>query len=149
MRILSLLIFTLAIQTGIMAQSSVSDLQNYYKSVLNELSIKSEVDDEGDLAFNIQDRSFYLALDEKDSTYLQLTRWDIWKVTNVTEAIDVMTLVNEINRQQKVIKMFLVDDMVMISAELFTDGQRKDQQLIKRGIEAIMTAENIFLSRIL
>lgn len=148
MRTALILFILLVINLNIQAQDEGANVQKYFLSELNALSIDAEVDEEGDIIFRIQDREFYLYVDPEDKNYLQLTRWGVWEVTNVTEAVDLLSLLNQINREQKVAKMFLMDDVVMVSAELFTDDQTIHRNLIKRSIEALITAENLFLSRL-
>lgn len=117
-RIIALFAFLCTL--GLQAWSQTeAEMQKIYMSYLKKQGYKPEVDDDGDVTFESDDRSYFIGVDEDDPEFFRLVLPNIWPIESELERLRVYEAVDQVNQSVKVAKIHTVGDNVWISVEAF------------------------------
>lgn len=120
-------------------------LQSMYVSFLNGKGFaKVKVDDDGDVAFRDADFGFYIAVDEKDSGYFQMVMPGIWEIESEGERARAVQAINQTNRQVKAAKLYIVNDNIWVSVEMFVEKPEDFKAVFDRSKETLVGAAKIY-----
>ena len=90
-----------------------------YGRILAEEGYRFTTDEDGDLSIRIQGRWFCLFASDDDPQYFRLAIPNLFECTSEPETQQALSLVNDMNRRFKVVKLTLLDGRVWCSVEMF------------------------------
>jgi hypothetical protein len=121
-------------------------LQKMYVEYLTSEGYEAEVDGDGDVAFAIDDWSFYIIVNDDDSEYFEmlLPNVDAWGDSGVSEAKAALAA-SKATMSTKVAKVFVTPyNNVHIRAEIFIAKPEDFKLHFDRMVDAIITAYNTY-----
>ena len=106
------------------------------KQYLSSEGYKYDVDNDGDIHFKYEGANLYFTGDKRDQLFFRIIMPGIYQLegnrTKVLEAI------NTVVRDTKVLKAFLVDDMLGLSVDLFIDTTPELDDFIPRCLDLLI-----------
>ncbi|MEL6658818.1 MAG: YbjN domain-containing protein [Bacteroidota bacterium] len=131
--ILSLIVFSTTAQ----AQWTESQLQKMYLDYLETKGITGSVDSDGDVAFNYEDHSYFIEVNEGDNEFFRVVLPNIWPIESVQEGLQVVQACDAVNRSMKCTKAYVTNDDVWIAVELFLGSPDDFKSVFDRCMQAI------------
>lgn len=120
-------------------------LQSMYVGFLNGKGFaKVRVDDDGDVEFRDENFGFYISVSEKDPEFFQLVLPGIWELESPEERARALVAVSDTNRQVKAAKLFVVENNVWISVEMFVEKPEAFMAVFDRSKNTLVGAARIF-----
>ena len=92
-----------------------------YMEFLREEGYVPKFDEDGDVVFKCEGRTYILFAEEKDATYFRLAFPAFWEIESADEEDQAREALNDLNAKMKVMKLFIVRDNVWASVEMFLD----------------------------
>jgi hypothetical protein len=132
--------------TGLQAQSNAA-LQKAHLSFLEKQDIEGWVDEDGDIQFTYNDRTFFIEVDESDTEFFRLVLANIWPIESEIERLQVLEAVDYANAQIKVAKAFMVRDNVWISVEVFVEDPGDYEAFFDRSLSVIELGVERFVEK--
>lgn len=105
------------------------------KDWLSNEGYKYEVDEDGDIRFKYQGRSFFCTSDQRDERYFRIIMPNIYTVEN--NRTKVLEAVNTVSRDMKVVKAYLVEDHLWLSIEMFVDSSPEVEDFMDRCLNIL------------
>jgi len=121
------------------------DLQDAYMAYLKKEGYTPKLDGDGDVIFKSEGNTFFIAMSEEDPTFFRLILPNIWNVEGQTERAYVLAAADQSNAMCKVSKVFLVEDRVWVSIELFLASPEDFKSIFKRAIGALDAGASVFV----
>lgn len=140
-----LLTFTFSTFTVAQTDYTADQLQQIYIGLLSQQEIESWVDEDGDVQFEYDDKSYFIGIYEDDPEFFQLSLFNIWPIESTIEATQVLNALDVVNRDHKVVKGYTIDDNVWLAVELFISSPFESATIITRSIEALEEAVDTFV----
>lgn len=120
-------------------------LQSMYVSFLNDKGFsKVKVDKDGDVEFEADDLGFYIAVTESDPGFFQLVLPGIWGIESEGERVRAFQAINHANRQVKAAKLYVANDKVWVSVEMFVEKPEDFKAVFDRSRETLMGAAAVY-----
>ena len=117
------------------------------KQFLSSEGYKYDIDGDGDIHFKYEGVNLYFTVDKDDQSFFRLIMPGIYELENNREKV--LEAINTVTRDMKVIKAFLVGDLLWLAVEIFIDSTPELEdffprclRLLKAGREKM--AEEIF-----
>lgn len=111
---------------------------------LKEQGLVPKYNDQGNIAFKYQMRSFLFFNNDNDEQFFQLTMPSIFEVTD-DNRMAVMEAMNEVNDTKKVVKLTVPkSNRVWASAEIMMDSTPELDDLIPRLLNILLSAQQDF-----
>jgi hypothetical protein len=120
-------------------------LQQLYMTYLKKQGYGPEVDGDGDIRFKWEGRTLFISLSEDDPLFFHLVLPNIWEVESEAERADVLAAADTSNALCKASKIFIVDDRVWVSIELFLKSPEDFKGFFKRSIGALGAGVSVFV----
>ncbi|HEX2494595.1 MAG TPA: hypothetical protein VHK24_12530 [Steroidobacter sp.] len=98
---------------------SKEEFQKLYSQYLTEEGYRPEIDEDGDVRFKREGRTYFIYTTEQDAQYFSVVLPNIWAIESEEERSQVLAAADAANAKAKVAKVFTVDDDVWVSIELF------------------------------
>lgn len=134
------------------AQANDAVATKVYTDFLAARGIESTVDSDGDVQFKItrgeRTSTMILFVDSKDPTFFRIVLPNIWPIESIEERARVLRAANDVTRDMKVAKAYVVDDNVWIAVELFVPGPAAWQAAFDRVLTVIEEATITFVKQI-
>src|SRR5438045_2642816 len=92
-----------------------------YMEFLREQGYVPRLDDDGDVVFKCEGRTYILFGEEKDEPYFRLVFPAFWPLETAPEEEQARTAINELNAEMKVMKLFVLRDDVWAAVEMFLE----------------------------
>lgn len=108
------------------------------KNYLTYEGYQPEVDQDGDIHFRCQGLHLYCTNSGKDQQYLRLLLPNIYQVEN--NRTKVLEVSNQLSKEYKVLKSFLVDDSLWLAIEIFIDSTPEVGDFMGRCINILTSA---------
>jgi hypothetical protein len=144
----TLLLALTLVPFGAMAQEPSSwtaeALQAMYMEHLHELKFSSEVDEDGDVRFVHEARTYFISVDAKDPSCFRLVLANIWPIESEEERTKVMRAMDRCNALAKVTKAYLVRDNVWVAVETFLPKPEDHREVFQRSLAALAHGVGIF-----
>ena len=147
MRLSILLLFAwscLAVHAQEMRIYTAEDLQAMYTEHLAELGLDAAVDDDGDVVFRFEGKTFMLRVDELDPWCFRVVLANIWSIESEADHPLAYRAMERTNALSKVAKAYLVEDQVWLSAENLLPKPEDHRAVLGRSMEALVQALWIF-----
>lgn len=119
--------------------------QKFLKFLDREMDIEGWVDSDGDVQFEYDDKTYFIEVNESDAQFFRLVLFNIWPIESLSEQAQVLAAVDEVNRQQKVVKAYTTNDNVWIAMEVFLSDIDGYEAFLERGLEVIEGAVQVFV----
>ena len=117
------------------------------KEFLSSEGYRYEIDGDGDIHFEYEGVNLYFTVDNNDQSFFRLIMPGIYEVENNREKV--LEAINTVTRDMKVLKAFLVGDLLWLAVEIFIDSTPELEdffprclRLLKSGREKM--AEELF-----
>lgn len=142
--IMTLLLF-FAVTPDAQAQWSETKLQKMYMDFLEGEDLKSSVDNDGDVQFEYEERTYFIEVNEDDNEFFRVVLPNIWPIESVQEGLEVVQACDEVNRSMKCTKAYTTNDDVWIAVELFVARPDAFKGVFERCIQAIEQGVETFV----
>jgi hypothetical protein len=124
---------------------TAEDLQAMYTEHLGELGLDAVVDEDGDVVFRFEGKTFMLRVDELDPWCFRVVLANIWSVETEQDRQRAYRAMERTNALSKVAKAYLVEDQVWLSAESLLPTPEDHRAVLGRSMEALVQALGIFV----
>ena len=108
------------------------------KNFLSSEGYRYEVDGDGDIKFKYEGSTLYFTVSSDDESFFRVIMPGVYKVDN--NRGKVLEAVNAVARDLKVVKAFLVDDMLCLSVEMFIDSSPELEDFFSRCMRLLKMA---------
>lgn len=108
------------------------------KDWLSNEGYKHEVDEDGDIRFKYQGKTFFCTSDKRDEQYFRIIMPNIYQIEN--NRMKVLEAVNTVSRDMKVVKAFVVEDSVWLGVEMFVDSSPEVEDFMDRCLNLLQAA---------
>ncbi|MCE7992238.1 MAG: hypothetical protein HEP71_09670 [Roseivirga sp.] len=105
-------------------------IQDKYVSFLGNKGYSPEVDDDGDVKFTYNDRTYYITIDMKDENFFRIARLANLKLSNEADITKAKEICHNVTQNVKVAKVYWLKGVIWTSSELLMSD--------KDGYEAIL-----------
>jgi hypothetical protein len=132
----------------VQAQSewSEKELQDLYTNFLSAEGFENWVDDDGDVQFKYNNRTYFVEVNENDPEFFRVVLFNIWPIESEAEALQVSQACNVVNRQMKCTKAYMTDaDNVWLAVELFVGKPDAFKPIFQRCLGAIEQGVDTFV----
>jgi len=90
------------------------------KDFLSTEGYRFDIDGDGDIHFKFEGVNLFFTEDKNDQSYFRLIMPGIYKLEGNREKV--LEAISAVNRDLKVLKAFLVEDLLWLSVEIFIDS---------------------------
>ena len=121
--------------------------QQIYMDFLRNEGYMPSIDEDGDVLFKKDGRSYYILSNSDDYTYICLLFPNIWSINSDVERAQVANVISYANRRTKVAKLYMSgsrNQYVSIAVETYHEDPSHFGILFSRMMSALSTAENNF-----
>jgi hypothetical protein len=126
---------------------SKAEIQRLYMDFLTEEGYKPDVDQDGDVKFKREGKTYFIAVNETDPEFFRVVLAGIWPIENEKERAQVLVAADESNAKSKVSKIFTIKDNVWVSIELFVSRPEEFKAVFKRAMSALDNGVRNFATR--
>ncbi|MFM7058132.1 MAG: hypothetical protein ACKO2P_14530 [Planctomycetota bacterium] len=102
------------------------------------------IDNDGDILFKCEGRSYFVILDENDEQFYRLTFPNFWSIEDEAERERVVQASSVATAKTKVAKIFPVKDDTWASIELFLSNAEQFNSVFARSLSALQAAVRTF-----
>ena len=115
-----------------------------YRDFLSDEGYRPYLDDDGDVVFKKENRTYIIVIDEKDEEFFRLVFPNFWPIESEDEREKVIKASCEATARTKVAKIFPVRDNVWGTIEMFCWPPESAKAVINRSMSALMAAVDTF-----
>ncbi|MGQ9494262.1 MAG: hypothetical protein ACUVR2_10960 [Anaerolineae bacterium] len=119
--------------------SKAERVQTFHNFLHDEGYVPS-LDEEGDIRFKCEGRTYLVILDERDEEFFQLAFPNFWPIESEEERAKVENAALTATAQTKVAKVFPVRDNVWATIELFCSSIDHAKTVFHRSLGALQSA---------
>jgi hypothetical protein len=121
--------------------------QKMYMNYLKEEGFTSSVDNDGDVQFQYEGKTYFIEVNEKDPEFFRVVLPNIWPIESPEEEAMAIVAAEYSTDKTKVVKTILVKDNVWLSAESFVKVPEDFQGIFKRTLSAIQTSVGHYVEK--
>ncbi|MFH2123992.1 MAG: hypothetical protein ABIJ50_10985 [Pseudomonadota bacterium] len=111
---------------------------------LEEEGFRPKIDDDGDIMFKYEGKTYIIQFDEDDALFIRLMLPNFWELDSDSEKAQATKISLEITRQVKVAKVFSVEDRMWSSAELFLPNEESIKPIFNKIMAVVSGAAVLF-----
>ncbi|HOI00363.1 MAG TPA: hypothetical protein PLE85_07430 [Bacteroidales bacterium] len=126
---------------------SKKQLQQMYVNFLKDEGYKPEVDDDGDVKFKREGRTYFILVQETDMEFFTIILPNIWEIESEEERAKVIVACDASNAKTKVTKVYSFKDNVWVTVELFIRQPEDFKGVFARAMNAIDSGAGNFVSK--
>lgn len=115
-----------------------------YLDFLVEQGFAPKIDNDNDVVFKYEGKTFLISIDEQDEQYFRLIFPNFWSVSDTTELSKALKVANDVNSSIKVATVIIVKDHVWAVAEMFIDGTPDIEDFFMRTLDSVKSAADRF-----
>jgi hypothetical protein len=121
-------------------------LQNIYSQFLRERGYIPSIDDDGDVRFIREEKTYYIPIREADPEYFSIVLANIWPIESTEEKQKALEACNEITATTKVSKISIVSDSnIIIKGEVYISHPSEATKVFRRILSSMDTIRREFL----
>ena len=124
-----------------------SKLQKMYLDHLKEEGFKAEVDEDGDVRFKREGKTYFISIDEKDPLFFRVVLPNFWEIENDDERIKVLRSADWANGRTKSCKIFSVRNNLWASVDIFLPKLEEFKAVMSRCFSVLDTGVQNFVER--
>lgn len=121
-----------------------AELQRMYSDYLTEEGYKPSIDEDGDVVFKREGRSYFISVSEQDPEYFRVVLPNFWSIENEEERAKVLAAASWSNYRSKVSKVYTVKDNTWASVELFVKDPKDFKKVFARSMSALTNGAETF-----
>ncbi len=122
-------------------------LQQMYLGHLKENGfIGAFVDDDGDVQFKYEAKTYYIAVDENDLQFFRVVLANIWSIDDEKEGLYAIMACNQASNRTKVAKAYVANGNVLISTEIFVNQPEDFKGVFMRTLSVIGTCKGHYVT---
>ena len=121
-----------------------ADRARMYETYLREEGYNPKIDDDGDVAFKVEGKSYVIMVAENDPEFFRILFPNFWPIESDDERIRVLLASVEACKDTKVAKVFPVRDDTWATVEIFCMPPESFRLVFNRCLSALRTAVNTF-----
>src|SRR5712671_6198274 len=115
-----------------------------YIEFLREEGYVPKLDEDADVVFKCEGRTYILFSEEKDQNYFRLAFPAFWEIESADEEDQAREAMNDLNAKMKVMKLFIVRDNVWASVEMFLSPIASFKPVFARSLALLQQGVNEF-----
>ena len=151
-RLIHLVLFVIAFAASAFSQKGENDvtdkqLQKMYQEFLVDEGFKPEVDEDGDVRFKREGKTYFINVEAEDPECFRLVLANIWPIESEDERKLVMVAMDHCNAQAKVAKAYMVKDNVWVAIESFIAKPEDFKAIFKRSLSALDHGVSLYATR--
>lgn len=120
------------------------DIAERYRQHLAAEGYAPWIDEDGDVVFRCEGRTYCIIIDEDEPTFFRLIFPNFWPIESDRERIRALQAAHEATRKTKVAKVIQRSDDVWATIELFVGDPEDAMQRLQRSLSALRTAVRTF-----
>jgi hypothetical protein len=130
-------------ETDAEAEAAMEAAREIHMEYLKGEGYRPRVDKEGDVSFKVEGGNYYIEIG-KDEKFFKVVYPAFYEIGSVDEHARVLRQIERINREVKVVKMYLVENFVCASAESFVPDQESATHILDRCLAALQYGSLLF-----
>ena len=115
-----------------------------YEDFLRNEGFAPSIDDDGDVVFKCEGRTYIIWIDEDDEDFFRLVFPSFWPIESEEERLHVLIASQHATSKAKVAKIYMVGDDTWGSIEMFCSPPEAFKPVFRRCIPAIQAAVGAF-----
>ncbi len=135
-------ISSLLLGHGLGAQSNFTSL---YLDFLEKESIPAQIDRDGDIEFDLFEKTFYILIEQDDPGFFRMVLPNIWPIENDKEYLTVLKACNQANKEAKAVKIYTTNDNVWLATELLLEKPEQFTSIFYRALDEMEHCLEVFL----
>lgn len=104
----------------------------------------ARIDDDGDICFKFEGRSYFIQAQQEDAFYVRVVYPAFWSIADQSERRRALFAANQANAQIKIAKIFIMKDDVWADAEHLLSDIVGFEDRLKRSLSAIQAGAHVF-----
>jgi hypothetical protein len=132
--------FLLLGSVAITAEATQKQLQDKYSAILKEEGYAPKIDEDGDVQFKYEGKTYYILINEEDPTFFELIYPSFWKIESEEERSRAYIASSYATMDTKVAKIFPTETNTTATIEMFVSDPGDIQQHLDRILRALRTA---------
>ncbi|MDR2194429.1 MAG: YbjN domain-containing protein [Treponema sp.] len=122
----------------------MKELQSMYLDLLKEEGYKGNIDEDGDIAFKYEGKTYWIIIDEEEPEFFALYYGSIWGFQDDGDILKGLRAANAINKNKRLIKMYIdeEEDSIGVDVELFVQEPKDFVSYLLRSL--CMIQETIY-----
>lgn len=121
-----------------------SELQGIYKDYLAEEGFKPDLDDDGDVKFKREGKTYFIQINEQDPEFFRIVFPNFWKIEDEGERLKAFRAAEWANRKTKCCKVFMMQNNMWASIEAFLPKPDDFKPIFMRCLSAMETGVSNF-----
>lgn len=130
-------------ETDAQSEAAMEAAREIHMEYLKGEGYRPKVDKEGDVSFKVEGGNYYIEIG-KDEKFFKVVYPAFYEIESVDEHARVLRQIERINREVKVVKMYLVENFVCASAESFVPDQEAATRILDRCLSALQYGSLLF-----
>lgn len=123
-------------------------LQRLYSEFLSDEGYRPDIDNDGDIRFKKEGRTYYIIVDNKDLQFFRIVLPSYWKIESDEERARVLVAIDVANSSSKVAKTYTVGDQVWSAIEILVAQPEDFKPVFERAIVLLDNAMTTFVKKI-
>lgn len=115
-----------------------------FVAYLQEEGYRTRFDDDGDIVFKKEGKSYVIAFDD-DEYFFNLLYPNFWSIDDMEEMAKAKEVALQVMRKCKVTKIRIGKEMVSASLEIFSASTENSKQIMDRAFSSMRHAVNEFV----
>lgn len=134
-------------QTDIETQLSKKIIQDRYVNFLTGKDYGPEIDEDGDIKFTYNERSYYITIDMNEKAFFRIARLANLKLDSEAEITKAKNICHEVTRDEKVAKVYWINGTVWTSSEIILSDPKEYLKVFDRVLELTERAYESFVEK--
>ena len=126
---------------------SREEFQRMYSDFLRDEGYKPVVDDDGDVRFKYEGKTYFIQVSENDPQYFRIAFANFWPIENEKELGQAFVAANDSNMKSKVSKVLIIRENVWVSLEIFVGHPDDFKQVFSRSMSALNNGVDGFVKK--
>jgi hypothetical protein len=123
---------------------SKADRVRVFSDFLKEEGYSPKTDDDGDIYFKLEGKTYLILLDDKDEEFYRIAYPGFWSIESPDERLKVERAALKATAETKVAKVFPVRDNTWASIEIFSSSIDNAKSVFFRSMRALQAAVETF-----
>jgi len=132
-------------QTG--SLTTKEEFQKFYMDYLTAEGYRPEVDSDGDVSFKREGLTYYIIVTETDSEFFEMALPNIHSIVDESDRTKAYIAADYSNAKSKVSKVYMVNDDVWVTVELFIATPEDFKGVFQRSLAALLNGATNFITK--
>lgn len=114
---------------------------------LKDEGFRPKIDDDDDIVFKCEGKHYFLEINESDASYFRLIFPNFWGIDTPSEEEHALIIMNQVNAEIKVAKLYQRKDKIHAAVEMFIDPMKGFKTVFPRCLACLQIATNSFVEK--